>query len=114
MIEEKPKNASKRGRKTTHIKYPKVSDKALREIIAQIPRGVTFDRVKYAFVDHIVNNNLGCLAAAGREMDVCYRTVLHWIHCSEKTTAKSRGRKAPRPERYMFGKYATTKIAIED
>lgn len=115
MPEEKPKKKSKAGRKTTHIKFPRVSDKQIRELVAQFPRGVSFERLKFAFVDHVVNNNRGCLTAAGRELDVCYRTVLHWIHGDTPATAKSRGRYTKRPshDSYLFGTYAKTKIVVE-
>ena len=64
----------------------------MREILELLPSGLTLHRVKYAFVDKVINRNHGNLTAAAREMCVPYRTIVNWVHETDKITAEARGR----------------------
>lgn len=69
-------------------------DAKMREILELLPAGITLRRVKFAFVDKVINRNKGNLTAAAREMCVPYRTLVNWVHETDNLTAEARGRVA--------------------
>lgn len=69
-----------------------VRDEKMRQILDLLPSGITLHQVKYAFVDKVINACKGNLSAAAREMAVPYRTLVCWVHETDKITAEARGR----------------------
>lgn len=68
-------------------------EKKARQIIELLPADITFDQMKFFYIDKVINHNKGNLTAASMELRIPYRTLLDWIS-KEKVKAKSRGKRS--------------------
>lgn len=71
---------------------------ALRNVIQLIPRGITLDELKVAYIDHVLALNGGVKTNAAIDLGVKYGTLVRFLRNDPPPEDKIKGRKPQGPQ----------------
>jgi DNA-binding NtrC family response regulator len=63
-------------------------DKHISDVLNLLPSSLPLDKLKFAYVDKIIEQHNGNLSAAARSLDIPYRTMISWVHQYHRVAKK--------------------------